>query len=162
MLLALIVLSHLMFVHYSGPARPGSAQLASVQLQLAGGCVHYTDLDIVHAPQQFGRAKPGSIELGTPWDPVTQRARIGWLVRWYPRWPRINGRSQIPEWRPGNVRVPLVWLLAMGVLIPGILAVERRRRERREGCCRGCGYSLRGLDSGTVCPECGRVCGAGA
>lgn len=46
----------------------------------------------------------------------------------------------------------VVWMLAR--------AARRRLRARawrRKGLCRGCGYDLRGLGGGAVCPECGRV-----
>jgi hypothetical protein len=34
----------------------------------------------------------------------------------------------------------------------GLFALKRHPR----GCCRGCGYELRGLVRGAACPECGR------
>ena len=35
-------------------------------------------------------------------------------------------------------------------------SVIRRHRRRRAGWCVGCGYDLKGLAAGAVCPECGR------
>jgi hypothetical protein len=51
--------------------------------------------------------------------------------------------------------VPLwAWLLADGGIT--VLAWRRWRRWRPPGFCPKCGYDLRGLASGSACPECGR------
>jgi hypothetical protein len=55
---------------------------------------------------------------------------------------------------PGYVRVPLWALAAVTSVLPAARLVARRRRARRRGTCRSCGYDLTGNVSG-VCPECG-------
>jgi hypothetical protein len=54
----------------------------------------------------------------------------------------------------------LIWSAAAFVVWRLVRAARRRLRARawrRRGLCRGCGYDLRGLGPGGVCPECGRI-----
>lgn len=47
------------------------------------------------------------------------------------------------------------WTLALALLVLGFVALFRLPwRSYRAGCCRNCGYDLRGSASGN-CPECG-------
>jgi hypothetical protein len=56
-----------------------------------------------------------------------------------------------------DLTIPMVYPFAMAVILPAISLVcwLRRRRDRMKGCCRNCGYDLRGNPSGKACPECG-------
>lgn len=60
----------------------------------------------------------------------------------------------IPVWR-GFMTNTLIYGAAMCALW-SIVPLTRRWRRRRRGACVGCGYDLRGLANGAVCPECGR------
>lgn len=56
------------------------------------------------------------------------------------------------------VRVNLYWVAAGIGAVGGLLLWwgARARRPTERGGCLGCGYDLRGLVAGAVCPECGR------
>lgn len=55
-----------------------------------------------------------------------------------------------------EVVVPYWIVMGCGLLTCGVSwRVSRRRRVA--GCCRACGYSLRGLSATGSCPECGNV-----
>jgi hypothetical protein len=56
-----------------------------------------------------------------------------------------------------TVDLPLWPLAGVGVIASyfGLRGLSRKGA----GCCRGCGYDLRGLSSG-ACPECGRTADA--
>ena len=49
--------------------------------------------------------------------------------------------------------------VASGIAVADWVGERERRRRRRGGFCRHCGYNLRGNVSGT-CPECGAACTA--
>lgn len=52
-----------------------------------------------------------------------------------------------------TVAMLVVAVLPMTLLV---LTLDAVAREAKAGHCAGCGYDLRGLPSGSVCPECGR------
>lgn len=83
----------------------------------------------------FGRGEETAIEFWVDWD--VHREIYG---------PRAGRVSDV--W----VAIPL-WMLA---LLCGVTAFQMHYSDRRRpnGCCRKCGYDLRGNASG-VCPECG-------
>jgi hypothetical protein len=55
----------------------------------------------------------------------------------------------------GVVGAP-IWLFAVALSAGGVLMVVNGRRARRApSACVACGYDLRGLGPGAVCPECG-------
>jgi hypothetical protein len=56
----------------------------------------------------------------------------------------------------GFLRVPL-WLPAVVVAAPTVVAWRRLRRAAVSGVCSACGYDRRGLPNGVKCPECGRT-----
>ncbi len=59
----------------------------------------------------------------------------------------------MPIWLGFSANTLLYGALAWGVLFaPGVV---RRWRRRRRGACVGCGYDLKGIAPGGVCPECG-------
>jgi hypothetical protein len=68
----------------------------------------------------------------------------------------------LPRFRMGNFGmhavVPL-WAPFLGFTMPAGL-LWRARAGRARSDCRGCGYDLRGLAEGAVCPECGKGRGA--
>lgn len=71
----------------------------------------------------------------------------GWWFRW----------STQPKSK--EVVVPL-W--ALGVFAGGVMVFAWRRATRVEkGHCARCGYDLKGLAAGAVCPECGAAQGGG-
>lgn len=59
-----------------------------------------------------------------------------------------------PLWR-GFIPNTLIYSAATWTLW-SIVPLTRRWRRRKRGLCVGCGYDLRGLADGAVCPECGR------
>ena len=58
-----------------------------------------------------------------------------------------------PMWRGVAVN-SLVYGAAWWVVVV-VTGATRRWLRQDSGVCRGCGYDLRGLASGAVCPECG-------
>jgi hypothetical protein len=81
----------------------------------------------------------------TRWNVLLQQPHLAW---WFGRKSGPWGWSVgVPLWVP---TVPL--LLATGAAWR-LDALARRRA--RAGCCAKCGYDLRGLRDGAVCPECG-------
>lgn len=70
----------------------------------------------------------------------------GWgetvVLPWLPLWAGIVGDTLFYGGAWSGAWTLVVW--------------RRRRRRERRGMCRACGYDLRGLSAGGVCPECGR------
>lgn len=60
----------------------------------------------------------------------------------------------IPVW-PGVAVNTLVYAGVWGVVLIAVLRLRAWRRKKQSRCGR-CGYELRGLEEGAVCPECGR------
>ena len=91
------------------------------------------------------------VEERAAWSGLVLRdwmvGRHPWVLptAWYRRTPLagIGGTTAtvIPLW-PGVVGL-------------GLCAWALRAKGRREGCCAQCGYELKGLGVGAVCPECG-------
>ncbi len=71
-----------------------------------------------------------------------------WRLRWLPRWDAqpLSTWLWLPLW------IPIATLLAAA------LAATRTQRSR-PGRCPRCGYDLRGLETGSPCPECGPAAG---
>src|SRR5207248_1606943 len=59
------------------------------------------------------------------------------------------------------VTMPLWWLLVLAAA-PTVRLWWLDRRDQTSGLCPHCGYDLRGLAEGAVCPECGAQGGARA
>ncbi len=59
----------------------------------------------------------------------------------------------LPVW-PGLAINLAFWSAAAAPLVFAPVAIRRLRRKRR-GACPACGYDLRGLPAGGLCPECG-------
>jgi hypothetical protein len=75
----------------------------------------------------------------------------------HPMWVQWNETSMwLPRvhrtWNITWFSMPL-WIPFVVAIVPAIL-LRFRRRAVAVGCCRGCGYDLRGSPSG-ICPECG-------
>jgi len=78
-----------------------------------------------------------------------------WLIKTICRptgWWRFGGRKLVIVYAPFWLAVPV---LAMPPISVGV-ALVRRKRRAKEGCCPICGYNLTGNVSG-VCSECGTV-----
>jgi hypothetical protein len=61
------------------------------------------------------------------------------------------------RWRTGpawHVGAP-IWAMAVAVGAVGMGMIRWGWDQRRKGVCAACGYDLRGLGMGAVCPECG-------
>lgn len=126
-----------------------------------------------------------NVRWGFGWR-VTDRFLVGfgvgeaWVV-WQSDLPMLDpygpgplfaiDRRQNPrpfEWRPDfawdnqvrAAKIPL-WLVALAATAVAGGQWWLARRARLPGHCR-CGYDLRGLPTGAVCPECGRDAGASA
>ncbi len=54
------------------------------------------------------------------------------------------------------VRIPL-WAIVAAGMVPTALLWWLDRGPRRRDQCQKCGYDLRGLEDGAVCPECGKA-----
>ncbi|MFT3687076.1 MAG: hypothetical protein QM783_19495 [Phycisphaerales bacterium] len=66
-------------------------------------------------------------------------------------------------WRFGATKIVPLWPAALLLCGTGVALARSGLRARRltTGACTGCGYDLRGLGKGTVCPECGAGKGGG-
>ena len=64
------------------------------------------------------------------------------ILGWYPIW--------------GGVVLNTVFFAAAGFVLWRGPRIVRWVRRRRAGTCISCGYDLRGLGDGAVCPECGK------
>lgn len=65
------------------------------------------------------------------------------VLPWLPLWTGIVGDTLFYGAAWSGAWTLVVW--------------RRRQRRERRGMCRACGYDLRGLAAGVVCPECGRA-----
>lgn len=81
---------------------------------------------------------------------------FAWSIEYRPRFD-FPVLPAILEWN-GRVYwgIPL-WMLLVLFLIPFAVFSLRGRRHGETNCCRQCGYTLFGNQSG-ICPECGNVC----
>jgi hypothetical protein len=118
--------------------------------------------------------RTGGGKLGVVWkryeEAVSYQTCVqsGWswnlpLIRCERLWDTLLSGTPSASWAwPGEVLSVLVsvWLpviaLATYPVIVFIRGPLRRRRRRRRGLCRNCGYNLRGLTEAR-CPECGKA-----
>jgi hypothetical protein len=80
------------------------------------------------------------------WRPHSLTSRLGFDA----------ANVHYPTWAISGVLAPAWFLALVAAALPAawVLRWRRRRRIRRPGLCRSCGYDLTGNLSG-VCPECG-------
>lgn len=79
-------------------------------------------------------------------------ARGGWLLPQSP-----TGGLRVLAWRPvplGLIADTLFWSACLATPFASFRLIRSSLRRRR-GACACCGYDLRGLTGGVVCPECG-------
>lgn len=100
-------------------------------------------------------------------EEVLDRMGRGWVVEMYTvRAPFSYDRAwwALPGGAGGGssrgsykvYSVPMIYpIVILGVVLAAVTI--RGRRSKREGWCKACGYSLRGIQ-GDVCPECGVGC----
>ncbi len=86
-----------------------------------------------------------SIEGGVPlMDPPS----VNWQAAW-----QLRALPLRPVWLGLTLDTAFYGALWAGLVYTFIIA--RRDLRARRGCCRACGYSLRGLPADSACPECG-------
>jgi hypothetical protein len=103
-----------------------------------------------------------------PKSQATFTLQTGWL-KGMALGSRIRSTPWIPHWRSvrayaGQWNAPMSWQIELPLWLPIVICglpagrawVVWTRRKLANRCLH-CGYSMAGLGSGAVCPECGRV-----
>lgn len=80
--------------------------------------------------------------------------RISGLRPWHVSQSGLTSSNQFSRSIRLHVSIPLGLCAALSLLVVGLPAFRRLRRQRR-GLCPNCGYDLRNTAS-TLCPECGQ------
>ncbi|MBC7771023.1 MAG: hypothetical protein H7210_00875 [Pyrinomonadaceae bacterium] len=136
----------------------------------AGGRVHWQGTSLTEPRAVLGQgvvavcwnSKAAWKGLGqVRWALGTGMSVNGRRITWYVQRPLWSGkRFEMQRYavvKPGNVQIPLFYLVGVSLVFP-LMSWIARRRHRPPWACDGCGYDLRGT-TGTRCPECGRMDG---
>jgi len=104
----------------------------------------------------YGELRIGAVNAASLKPPPGTPERIRWEFHWHPfelRWRSVWGSSPIAWSLSLSLWVPCVPTIGVTLIAWWLDKVSRGRA--RVPRCPKCGYDLRGLGVGAVCPECG-------